>query len=417
MSDLEVLLRQMDIPEFRRDVSKPDNVAWLLRNIQVRNSDNPFLREAQAILRSLMLNKRVAAVPKRYEHIDFKPPASVAKEAEKGLEYRRRSGKGGLSSQEAGKSGIGSGVQRAVNLKNRNNIAPDTIQQMLNFFSRHEKNKSIAPENRKTPWEDAGYVAWLLWGGDAGKSWAEGVKKQMEKADEEEKTQKTSSSPLRMNRDYGSRLIESWGATLPETSEEIQKQASEIGPGTSAGVFIPLPEDLALQFPKLSKDPSRPHVTLLVVGDVTGREDIFTSEVQKFFNKERGPILARLSGVDYFSPQGGKIAYSRVHFSTDMGALRDRLSSHLQDVGFRVENKFPLAYMPHVTLEYSEDPDFRWEKPEPKGSWSFHSVEIWGLPEISEIKIGPEEIPSEVLLRLQKKRASSEKLFREWFGV
>ena len=120
---------------------------------------------------------------KKYEGIDFKPPKGVAAEAEKGLEYRRKSGKGGLSSQDAGKEGIGSGVQRAVNLKNRNNIAPDTIQQMLNFFSRHKKNKAISAENRDTPWEDAGYVAWLLWGGDAGLAWATKVKKQMDAAD------------------------------------------------------------------------------------------------------------------------------------------------------------------------------------------------------------------------------------------
>ena len=119
----------------------------------------------------------------KYKHISFKPPKGVAEEAERGLEYRRTSGKGGLSSQDAGKAGIGSGVQRAVNLKNRNNIAPDTIQQMLNFFSRHKKNKAISPENRGTPWEDAGYVAWLLWGGDAGLAWAKGIKKQMEAAD------------------------------------------------------------------------------------------------------------------------------------------------------------------------------------------------------------------------------------------
>ena len=85
------------------------------------------------------------AVPKKYEHIDFKPPQSVANAAERGLEYRRRSGKGGLSSQEAGKQGIGSGVQRAVNLKNRNNIAPETFSMMSGFFSRHEKNKKINP--------------------------------------------------------------------------------------------------------------------------------------------------------------------------------------------------------------------------------------------------------------------------------
>jgi 2'-5' RNA ligase len=357
---------------------------------------------------------KFAAVPKKYENIDFKPPESVAKEAEKGLEYRQRSGKGGLSSQEAGKSGIGSGVQRAVNLKNRNNIAPDTIQQMLNFFSRHEKNKSIAPENKKTPWEDAGYVAWLLWGGDAGLAWAKKVRDQMDRADKE--SEKKASSPLALRRDYGSSLVGSWGPVLPETREASLK-FSNTGNSTSAGVFIPLPEELAQQFPSLSEDSSAPHVTLLVVGDVTGREEIFLDSVRGFFDKERGPILARLAGLDYFTTQTGRVAFTRVHFSTDMGALRDRLSSHLQDAGFKVENKFPLAYTPHVTLHYSDNPDFRWKGEVPQGSWSFHSVEVWGLPKVSEIPLGPGESPSEALLRIQQKRQASQKLFRQWFGA
>lgn len=128
-----------------------------------------------------------ADVPKKYEHIDFKPPQSVADAAEKGLEYREKaspSNKGGLTPAEAAKQGIGSGVQRAVNLKNRNNISPDVIKQMTAFFSRHEKNKGVAPEHKGEPWNDKGNVAWLIWGGDPGRAWAEKVKKQMEAADE-----------------------------------------------------------------------------------------------------------------------------------------------------------------------------------------------------------------------------------------
>lgn len=132
----------------------------------------------------------IMAVPKRYEHINFKPPSGVAKEAEKGLKYRRKGGKGGLSSQEAGEKGIGSGVQRAVNLKNRNNLTPETIKMMRGFFARHEKNKSIAPKNKDTPWKDAGYVAWLLWGGDVGKRWVDKIIKQMETADTKEEEEK-----------------------------------------------------------------------------------------------------------------------------------------------------------------------------------------------------------------------------------
>lgn len=127
------------------------------------------------------------AAPEKYDHIDFKPPKSVAEAAEKGLEYRAKanpSDKGGLTPAEAGEQGIGSGVQRATNLKNRNEVSPDVIRQMCAFFARHEKNKAIKPENRDTPWKQKGYVAWLLWGGDPGKTWAEKVRDQMDRADE-----------------------------------------------------------------------------------------------------------------------------------------------------------------------------------------------------------------------------------------
>ncbi len=122
----------------------------------------------------------------RYNHINFTPPESVAAVAEKGLDYRKRAGgKGGLSVSEAKKEGIGSGVQRAVNLKNRDTMSPSTVKRMKAFFDRHEKNKAINPEYKNEPWKDHGYVAHLLWGGDPGKVWAEKIVKRMEDADGE----------------------------------------------------------------------------------------------------------------------------------------------------------------------------------------------------------------------------------------
>lgn len=116
-----------------------------------------------------------------YDHINFKPPQNVADAAKKGLEWRKKTGEGGLSVDEASKEGIGSGVQRAVNLKNRDTLSPSTVKRMKAFFDRHQKNKSVSPG--KEPWEDKGAVAWALWGGDAGYSWAKKVVEQMEKAD------------------------------------------------------------------------------------------------------------------------------------------------------------------------------------------------------------------------------------------
>jgi hypothetical protein len=86
---------------------------------------------------------------------------------------RKKYRKGGLTTQEAGKQGIGSGVARATSLANGQSVSFETIKRMAAFFSRHEKNKS-GGEN------DAGYIAWALWGGDAGRTWANRVIKMVE---------------------------------------------------------------------------------------------------------------------------------------------------------------------------------------------------------------------------------------------
>jgi hypothetical protein len=103
----------------------------------------------------------------------FSPPSSVRAAARRGLELRKKHGKGGLTTQEAGKQGIGSGVARATSLANGDKVSFETIKRMSAFFSRHEKNKS-GPEG------DAGRTAWLLWGGDAGRSWASRIIKMVE---------------------------------------------------------------------------------------------------------------------------------------------------------------------------------------------------------------------------------------------
>jgi hypothetical protein len=97
----------------------------------------------------------------------------VQSAARRGLELRKKYHKGGLTTQEAGKQGIGSGVARAASLGNGEAVSFETIKRMAAFFSRHEKNKS-GGEN------DAGYIAWQLWGGDAGRTWANRVIKMVE---------------------------------------------------------------------------------------------------------------------------------------------------------------------------------------------------------------------------------------------
>lgn len=103
----------------------------------------------------------------------FSPPSSVRSAARRGLELRKKYGKGGLTTQEAGKQGIGSGVARATSLANGESVSYETIKRMAAFFSRHAQNLAGGED-------DAGFIAGLLWGGSAGRAWANRIIKMME---------------------------------------------------------------------------------------------------------------------------------------------------------------------------------------------------------------------------------------------
>lgn len=111
-------------------------------------------------------------IPKKYQHITFTPPADVARYAAEGLRLRREFGRGGTPV----------GIARARDLKNRRRLSPRTIRRMCSFFARHEVDKRGKDfGNPKRP--SNGLIAWLLWGGDPGRTWAEHVLRQMKTAD------------------------------------------------------------------------------------------------------------------------------------------------------------------------------------------------------------------------------------------
>jgi hypothetical protein len=96
------------------------------------------------------------------------PPAAVAREAEKGLKLREEHGRGGTEV----------GVGRARQLKARKPVPVKDIKAMHAYFARHKVDK------RGKNWGDAdkpsaGYIAWLLWGGEPGKTWADGLRENM----------------------------------------------------------------------------------------------------------------------------------------------------------------------------------------------------------------------------------------------
>jgi ATP-dependent protease ClpP protease subunit len=101
----------------------------------------------------------------------MQPTAEMADEARQGLAWRAEFNRGGTAV----------GVARARDISNRVNLSPDTIRRMVSYFARHEVDKDaqgFRPGEEGYP--SAGRIAWALWGGDPGKSWAKQQSKQLE---------------------------------------------------------------------------------------------------------------------------------------------------------------------------------------------------------------------------------------------
>jgi len=94
----------------------------------------------------------------------FAPPIEVKNNARKALEYRAK-----LPPSKRGMTAVG--IARARDLSIGRPQSLDTIQRMVSFFARHAVDKQA--EN----WEvgSKGWQAWMGWGGDAGRRWAERI--------------------------------------------------------------------------------------------------------------------------------------------------------------------------------------------------------------------------------------------------
>ena len=104
--------------------------------------------------------------------LDLRPPATVAAAARRGLEMRREFGRGGTLV----------GVARARDLSGRRTLSVDTARRMVAYFERHEVDlEAPAAQPGHPDYPSAGRIAWLLWGGDAGRTWARKIVRQQQR--------------------------------------------------------------------------------------------------------------------------------------------------------------------------------------------------------------------------------------------
>lgn len=94
------------------------------------------------------------------------PNEAMKEEAQRGLDWRREFGRGGTEI----------GIARARDIVNGRNLPIDTVRRMKAYFDRHEIDKEAEGFR---PGEDGypsnGRIAWALWGGDPGRSWANSI--------------------------------------------------------------------------------------------------------------------------------------------------------------------------------------------------------------------------------------------------
>jgi hypothetical protein len=100
------------------------------------------------------------------------PPAEVAAAAKRGLELGEKFHRGRTSV----------GVHRAKRLAERRSVSMRDIVAISAYFARHvvdKASKSHVRGDETNP--SAGYIAWLLWGGEPGRHWADGLNSRLKK--------------------------------------------------------------------------------------------------------------------------------------------------------------------------------------------------------------------------------------------
>ena len=99
------------------------------------------------------------------------PTKRMASAASHGLRLHEKFDRGGTEVD----------LKRTHQLRDRNAVTTKDVKDMHTFFARHQVDKNPKEHERGSDRDpSAGYIAWLLWGGDAGKDWADRKREQLE---------------------------------------------------------------------------------------------------------------------------------------------------------------------------------------------------------------------------------------------
>ena len=120
---------------------------------------------------------RKSCVSKNFTSIDFAPPKAVQNACKRGLRLKHTYGGKGLRAAT---------VAKAEQFAKGGDNDPAHARKMRAWFARHDTDKKSGWDKPPTP----GFVARLLWGGDAGQRWVTKLVREVERAEEVAKAAK-----------------------------------------------------------------------------------------------------------------------------------------------------------------------------------------------------------------------------------
>ena len=122
----------------------------------------------------------------------------------------------------------------------------------------------------------------------------------------------------------------------------------------SAGLFLPLPKEIASYFPYKEEDESKPHVTILYFGNVLEDDkDLYKKACEIAVAKNKiGKV--NLDKLSFFKNQEDQwIAHNPVHCE-GLGELRKQLWDGCDRFGLEIQDGF-RKFKPHATLAYLDE--------------------------------------------------------------